>query len=168
MFVQLRPFTFILLCSGLLLACSHSPKYSDSSKKTKVVAIESSHKAENKGKEIANLAQSLVGSPYRYGGTSPKGFDCSGLVYYTHGKLGIRTPRTALQQYMSAKIIELNELHSGDLVFFTLDKNNVSHVGIYVGKGRFIHAPKSGKQVAVNNLNDDFWQPRIVSGGRLY
>ena len=168
MFALLRPFTFILLCSGLLLACSHSPQYSDLSSKTKVVTNKSRHKAENKGKEIANLAKSLLGSPYKYGGTSPKGFDCSGLVYYTHGKLGIRTPRTSLQQYKSAKNIELNELHSGDLVFFTLNKNNVSHVGIYVGKGQFIHAPKSGKQVAVNNLNDDFWRQRTVSGGRLH
>ena len=168
MLALLRLFTFILFFSGLLLACSHSPKYSDSSSKTKVGTTKSGLNAENTVKEIANLAKSLLGSPYKYGGASPKGFDCSGLVYYTHGQLGIRTPRTSLQQYKSAKNIELNKLRSGDLVFFTLNKNNVSHVGIYVGRGRFIHAPMSGKLVAVNYLNDDFWRPRIVGGGRLH
>ena len=168
MLTLLRIVIFSLFCSLLLFACGHSPKYSETPSETKVVKLKSSYKAQNKGKEIADLAKSLLGSPYKYGGASPKGFDCSGLVYYTHGKKGIRTPRTSLQQYKSAKNIKLSELTSGDLVFFTLNKSNVSHVGIYIGKGRFVHAPKSGKRVAVNNLNDDFWRPRIVSGGRLY
>ncbi len=164
----LRSLTFLMFCSGLLVACSHSPQHSETTSKTKVAAAKSNQKSLNAGDEIANLAKSLLGNPYKYGGASPKGFDCSGLVYYTHGKLGIRTPRTSLQQYKNAKNIKLSKLHSGDLVFFTLNKANVSHVGIYLGNGRFIHAPKSGKRVTVNNLNDDFWRPRIVSGGRLY
>ncbi len=164
----LRPLIFLLFCSGLLVARPHSPPHSETSSKTKVTTAKSNQKKLNAGDEIANLATSLLGSPYKYGGSSPEGFDCSGLVHYTHGKLGIRTPRTSLQQYKSAKNINLSNLHAGDLVFFTLNKTNVSHVGIYVGNGRFIHAPKSGKRVAVNNLNDNYWQPRFVSGGRFY
>jgi cell wall-associated NlpC family hydrolase len=164
----LRSFTFLMLCSGLLIACSHTLKHSETTSKTKVAVAKSNQKSINTGDEIADLAKSLLGSPYKYGGASPKGFDCSGLVYYTHGKLGIRTPRTSLQQHKSAKNISLSKLHSGDLVFFTLNKASVSHVGIYLGNGRFIHAPKSGKRVTVSNLSDDFWRPRIVSGGRLY
>lgn len=168
MLALLRSLTFLIFCSGLLVACSHSPQHSEKTNKTKVATAKSNQKNLKTGDEIADLAKSLLGSPYQYGGASPKGFDCSGLVFYTHGKLGIRTPRTSLQQYKSAKNISLSKLHSGDLVFFTLNKANVSHVGIYLGNGRFIHAPKSGKRVTVNNLNDNFWRPRIVSGGRLY
>lgn len=153
-----------ILCSVLLFACAHSPQSSETSSERRAdTSIKN-----NKGEEIADLAKSLLGSPYKYGGASPKGFDCSGLVYYTHGKLGIRTPRTSLQQYKSTKHIKLSELHAGDLVFFRLNKSKVSHVGIYIGKGRFVHAPKSGKRVSVNRLNDDYWKPRIVSAGRLY
>ena len=160
----LRTSTIAIICSVLLLACTHSAKHIESAKKQQAQVIT----ATNGGQKIANLAKSLLGTPYKYGGASPTGFDCSGLVYYTHGKFGIRTPRTSVQQHKYAKTIKLSELHSGDLVFFTLNKKNVSHVGIYIGKGQFIHAPKSGKRVAINNLNDDFWRPRIVSGGRLY
>ena len=160
----LRTFTIAIISSVLLLACSHSAKHTKPSKKQQSQVITTT----SEGQKIANLAKSLLGTPYKYGGASPKGFDCSGLVYYTHGKFGIRTPRTSVKQHKYAKTIKLSELHSGDLVFFTLNKKNISHVGIYIGSGQFIHAPKSGKRVAINNLNDEFWQPRIVSGGRLY
>ena len=163
MFTSLRTFTIAIIFSVFLLACSHPIKHIEPAKQQTQVKTTASD-----GQKIANLAKSLLGAPYKYGGASPNGFDCSGLVYYTHGKFGIRTPRTSKQQYKYAKTIKLSELNSGDLVFFTLNKKNVSHVGIYVGKGQFIHAPKSGKRVAINYINDDFWRPRIVSGGRLY
>ena len=148
----------------MLLACAQAPKHNEQSASNLPKASNTSHQ----GQQIAELAQSLLGSPYKYGGTTPNGFDCSGLVYYTHGKFGIHTPRTSTQQFKFAKSIKLNELNSGDVVFFKLNKKNVSHVGIYVGNGRFVHAPKSGKRVAINHLNDVYWRPRIVGGGRLY
>jgi cell wall-associated NlpC family hydrolase len=159
-----RTFIFTWFCCSLLFACAHTPQNSEAtSEKTTKTPFTS-----KKGEKIADLAESLLGSPYKYGGASPKGFDCSGLVHYTHGKLGIRTPRTSLQQYKHAKHIKLSELTLGDIVFFTLNKHSVSHVGIYVGNNRFIHAPKSGKQVTMNNLNDEYWRPRVVGAGRLY
>lgn len=172
MYRQFRTFNIILLCCGLLFACAHSPKYSESTSTTNNGSTEntseSTNKKTNKGQKIADLAHALLGSPYKYGGASPKGFDCSGLVLYTHGKVGVATPRTSYQQHKTAKNIKLNEVTPGDLIFFKLHKSRVSHVGIYVGKGRFIHAPKSGKRVAVNQLKDGFWKPRIVSAGRLH
>ena len=157
---------FLLLSVALLSACSHTPKSSENENLP--------HQAINdqvaeKGYKIAQLAKSLQGSPYRYGGNSPKhGFDCSGLVYYTHEKFGLRVPRTSRQQFNAAKPISRKELLSGDLVFFILDKREISHVGIYVGGGRFIHAPKSGKKVTSSSLSEPFWRTRIVGSGRLY
>ncbi len=159
---------FILSCIALMFACSSSPQYSEPvSKPTKKTATYKP-KTQTKGHKIADLAKSLVGSPYKYGGESPKGFDCSGLVFYTHGKVGIDTPRTSIQQFKTARTIPLKELHNGDLIFFKLTRSQVSHVGIYVGNGRFIHAPQSGKQVKATYLNDGYWKTKIVSGGRLY
>lgn len=151
------------LYSVLLLACAHSPHHNETHTSSKTDTTD-----DNTGQNIAKLANSLLGSPYKYGGASPQGFDCSGLVYYTHAKLGIRTPRTSLQQYKNSKPIKLSQLHDGDLVFFRLNKLRVSHVGIYIGGGRFIHAPKSGKRVSINHLKDDYWKRRIVSAGRLH
>ena len=163
----------VFYCYGLLLipACSHTPEQTVTQPtRAKVVAKQRVATEYSKtGQQIARLAKSLVGKPYRYGGSSPtKGFDCSGLVYYTHGKLGIPTPRTSRQQYSSAKPIRLSQLESGDVVFFKLSGKKVSHVGIYIGQGRFVHAPSTGKRVATNRLNDSFWKSRIVGSGRLY
>lgn len=156
-------------CLLLLAACSHAPKHSTPqphSKHTETSA--NSAKQLSAGQKIAGLARLQLGAPYRYGGASPKGFDCSGLVYYTHGKLGINTPRTSHAQFNYARPIKLSQLESGDVVFFNIGTKNISHVGIYVGNGMFVHAPKSGKKVSSNYLNDHYWKTRIVSAGRLY
>ena len=176
MLALVHPRGLSILSLVLLCACAHSPQHSETTKETVTETGDHSFKTnatsqnidQGMGKNIAELARSQLGSPYKYGGATPSGFDCSGLVHYTHGKLGIHTPRTSLQQYMNSKHVELSKLHAGDLVFFKLNKSRVSHVGIYIGKGRFIHAPKSGKRVSVNFLNDDYWKPRIVRAGRLY
>lgn len=157
-----------LFCTVLLFACSSSPQNSEpASKPVKKVTIVKP-KTQAKGQSIADLAKTLVGSPYEYGGESPNGFDCSGLVFYTHGKVGLRTPRTSLQQFKTAKNVPLKELRNGDLIFFKLTRARVSHVGIYVGNGRFIHAPQSGRQVKSTYLADRYWKTKIVSAGRLY
>ena len=157
--------SLIIIACIFLFACTHTPKNVEPKETQQhsksVVRVD-------KGQQIAELAQTMLGSPYKYGGDSPSGFDCSGLVFYTHSKLGIRTPRTSLQQFRNAKAVTAKQLSSGDLVFFKLNKNSVSHVGIYIGQGRFVHAPKSGKRVSVNYLHDEFWKPRFVSAGRLY
>lgn len=153
-----------ILISSLVFSCSHQPQDNQIP-----VEQDDNYASINKqGDKIVALAHSLLGSPYKYGGATPNGFDCSGLVFYIHGKLGIRTARTSLQQYKTSKALRINEIAPGDLVFFKLNTHTVSHVGIFIGENRFIHAPKRGKAVSVNTLNDEFWKPKFVGAGRLY
>lgn len=116
----------------------------------------------DRGKRAAELAQQQTGVPYQYGGRTPQGFDCSGLVYYVYGKLGVSLPRTAAAQYDRTQRIALGDLKPGDLVFF-LDAN---HVGIYVGDGWFIHAPETGKPVSGAWLNTGYWHDNYFGAGR--
>jgi len=122
----------------------------------------------SKGHQIVSIAESLVGSPYRYGGASPRGFDCSGLVYYTHQQLDITVPRTTRQQAQYRPSKQLNSAQPGDILFFRIYGSNVSHVGIYTGNDRFIHAPKSGQQVSYANINEPYWRERLVKVATLH
>ncbi len=119
------------------------------------------------GDPVADLAFNLVGSPYRYGGTSPKrGFDCSGLVTYTHHKVGVTVPRTADAQYLNAEPVRRRDLRPGDLVFFAIPGRRDLHVGIYTGNGTFVHAPSSGKRVRSARMDDPYWSSHYLAGGR--
>ena len=120
------------------------------------------------GSDIARNAISFLGSPYRYGGADPTGFDCSGLVRYVHGELGIVAPRTAADQYRAARSVSVVDLAAGDLLFFTLDGPHISHVAIYVGEGRFVHAPKTGRPVELRALDDAYYRQRLAGAGRLF
>ncbi len=119
------------------------------------------------GSAIADLARNLVGSQYHYGGAKPdEGFDCSGLVFYTYAKAGFRVPRTSQELFRAARKIALGDAGAGDLMFFQ-DETKLSHVGIYLGDGWFVHAPASGQQVAVANLDSAYYQQHLVAVGRL-
>jgi cell wall-associated NlpC family hydrolase len=120
------------------------------------------------GEEIAELAQTLVGSPYRYGGADPAGFDCSGLVFFVHHELGIYVPRTAAEQSFAATPVEPGELEPGDIVFFRDPGPRATHVGVYVGEHRFVHAPKSGRPVSYASLEDDYYRAKFLGAGRFY
>jgi cell wall-associated NlpC family hydrolase len=116
---------------------------------------------------IAQLALSLVGVQYRYGGADPAtGFDCSGLVYYTYTSNGHTVPRTSREQFEVARKIPLAQAAEGDLVFFR-DQAKLSHVGIYLGDGRFVHAPSSGGTVSVASIDAPYYQRHLVGVGRL-
>lgn len=115
-----------------------------------------------------DIARAQLGKPYRYGGAGPRGFDCSGLVYYAYRKAGIPVPRTTSALYRNAERISLSRLRPGDLLFFRLSAERVAHVGIYAGNGRFIHAPSSGKQVAYSAMNDTYWKDRLLAAGRYH
>jgi len=118
--------------------------------------------------EAAEVARGLVGIPYRFGGSSRRGMDCSGLVQYVYRKVGVAVPRTVAEQHRHAFPVSLNALQPGDLLFFRLNGRRVSHVGLYLGEGRFIHAPSTGKRVSIARLNDLFWSRRLVGAGRFY
>jgi len=120
------------------------------------------------GGQLVALAQQQLGKPYRYGGSAPSGFDCSGLVYYVYRQAGLKVPRTSRDQYRLARKLQREEMGPGDLLFFTLSPPKVSHVGIYVSDNLFIHAPSSGKGVAYASLAEDYWRQHLVGFGRLY
>jgi len=120
------------------------------------------------GRAVLQAAESRIGAPYRYGGSGPDAFDCSGLVSYAHRQVGIAVPRTAAEQYVGATPVERRELRPGDLVFFRLSGRDVGHVGIYVGDDRFVHAPQSGGYVRVASLRDEWYRDRFVGAGRYY
>ena len=115
------------------------------------------------------VARQQLRKRYRWGGTSPKrGFDCSGLMQYAYKKASVRLPRTAAAQYRSTKRVSLSRLQTGDLIFFHTrrSRTRVNHVGIYLGGGKFIHAPRRGKRVSVSTLNR-YWKRRAVGAGRV-
>ena len=112
------------------------------------------------------VATAMLGTPYRYGGSSPRGFDCSGLVYYAFRETGFRVPRTTRAQLRQSRPVSLSELLPGDLLFFRQHSRRVSHVGIYIGDGWFIHAPSRGKPVSYDSINSSYWRPRLVTAGR--
>jgi murein DD-endopeptidase len=121
------------------------------------------------GNEIAMRAISQLGRPYVWGGADLTGFDCSGLVRFIYDQVGIPVPRTAAEQFSAAKRIELEGLKPGDLLFFrTQQSQRISHVAIYTGEGRFIHAPRSGQLVEFRELDDEYYRPRLAGAGRLF
>jgi len=117
---------------------------------------------------VVDVARDMLGVPYHYGGESPRqGFDCSGLVYYSYRRAGIDVPRVAGAQYSHTRPVRRDRLRPGDLVFFRIGRRLVSHVGIYIGRGHFIHAPSSGSRVSIANLNDSYWRRHYIRGGRF-
>jgi cell wall-associated NlpC family hydrolase len=120
------------------------------------------------GDSVVAAAEGVVGTPYRYGGRTPAGFDCSGLVYFAHRRAGISVPRTTGAQLRHARPVSLTDLRPGDVLFFELDGKKVSHVGIYAGAGDFVHAPSTGKTVSYASLRSPFWHGRLIGAGRFH
>ena len=115
------------------------------------------------------VAKKQIRKKYRWGGKTPKtGFDCSGLIQYAFKAVRVDLPRTARAQFKHTKRISLNKLQVGDLIFFHTRRTRakVNHVGIYLGGGKFIHAPRKGKRVSVANLNK-YWRRKAVGAGRV-
>ena len=122
-----------------------------------------------KASELVMQAMGLLGVPYKRGGTSEeKGFDCSGFVRHMYEKsVGLVLPRRAEEQAKVTEEISRSELKPGDLVFFNTLKRTFSHVGIYVGDGKFIHAPRLGKAVRVDDMREAYWQQRFNGARRV-
>ncbi|EIJ34191.1 C40 family peptidase [Thiothrix nivea] len=113
-------------------------------------------------------AQKQQGKMYRWGGTSPvTGFDCSGLTQYAfRNGAQVAIPRTAAEQYAAAVKVPRGRAEKGDLVFFNTSGKRVSHVGIYLGKNRFVHAPRTGKAITTSELKG-YWEKRLIGFGRI-
>lgn len=119
--------------------------------------------------EIVKTADSFIGVPYQWGGSSAeKGFDCSGLTMAVYRLNGLKLPRTSREQYRTGTRVNRANLEKGDLVFFDTHGNGrVSHVGIYTGRGTFVHAPRTGKTVRTSSLSNQYYKRRYA-GGRSY
>lgn len=113
--------------------------------------------------QLIDYALSLQGIPYHYGKDNPdEGFDCSGFVKHVYQHEGVEIPRTVQGMVENLTPVPKNKLHAGDLVFFNINGDTISHVGIYLNNARFIHAPsqRTGK-VLISNLNSDYWNSRF-------
>ena len=135
-----------------------------------------SHTVADKAQTVADRASDLVvnamgflGVPYKRGGNSAEtGFDCSGFVRAIYQQtVGLVLPRRADQQAASTQVIDKKELQPGDLVFFNTMRRTFSHVGIYVGDGKFIHSPRSGSEVRVEDMRQSYWQRRFDGARRV-
>ena len=143
-----------LLFSAILLgACGGSPTRGEDSDSMAVRA--------------SSAAVSMLGRPYQYGGRSPKGFDCSGLVHYSYARAGKNVPRSTDALRSAARPVASNHLRKGDLLFFHQEGKRSSHVAIYVGDGSFVHAPSSGKRVRSDKLHDPYWKKHFAGARRL-
>jgi cell wall-associated NlpC family hydrolase len=123
--------------------------------------------APDPGSQVADLAQQYVGSAYRWGGTSPAGFDCTGFVMWVYGQFGVALPHNEAGQLASGPRISADDLQPGDvLVFANTYRRGLSHVGIYIGDGQFVHAADERHGVMVSSLWDSYWAPRFVGASR--
>lgn len=117
------------------------------------------------GARAAAVALDQVGVPYRYGGASTSGFDCSGLVQYSYNQAGKNIPRTTRQLWSSTTVVGREDIQIGDLIFFKI-AGKMSHVGMYIGNQRFVHSPSSGRHVSVASLTSPFYARAFLRAGR--
>lgn len=159
----------IMLAVALLAACASAPRRSVPARSTSLPARAAVHPQE--ANNVLFHAIGLVGTPYHWGGNTPgTGFDCSGLVDYVYRtSAGIDLPRTSRQMSRmdAPKITRIDRLDSGDLLFFRTEGRHISHVAIYVGKGRFVHAPNSGGTVRLDNLDNRYWHAHFAFARRV-
>ncbi|CAJ0782662.1 MULTISPECIES: C40 family peptidase [Ralstonia] len=157
-----------LVC--LLSACSSTPTRSTASRdaglRTRGTPI---HDPSAGLEEISIEAMALVGTPYRYGGNTPdSGFDCSGLVrYVVQRAASVNLPRTAAEMGRRGSSLDRRDVASGDLVFFNTTGQPNSHVGIYVGQNRFVHAPATGGTVRLEDMTKSYWASRYMGARRV-
>lgn len=168
---------FVLACAALALGgCASAPVGAIDGEPRAIAMVEKASPVRSGRGDLsadvdiaaraADTARSLLGAPYRYGGTSPAGFDCSGLVHYSFREAGASVPRTSHELFRSTRAVPIEEARAGDLVFFRL-ADKVSHVGIYLDEGRFVHAPSTGKRVEIASLESEWYRSHFVRAGRI-
>ncbi len=150
----------VLLCGLVLDGCSSTPRQTTASEPSAVPARLTLAQAN----DVTLYAMSLVGTPYRYGGNTPaSGFDCSGLIGHVYkSRAHVLAPRTVAALSDWGQPVAAQSLRSGDLVVF-VQKGVTNHAGIYVGEGRFVHAPSTGGDVRLDALNSKYWSKQLVS-----
>lgn len=173
----LKLYIFSLFAASSLMAAPATSQFEESSDNFIIVkSKEDVEKPSEDKKEtdflsarfdkISKIAKDLIGIKYKLGGSSPKtGFDCSGFVRYVFNEgAGIKLPRSSREMRRVGSAVDLKSLKPGDLIFF---KINTSHVGIYIGDNKFVHAPSTGRSVAIDSLVGSFFQDRVVGARRV-
>jgi hypothetical protein len=170
-----RPLAALILLAAIALPTAHAAPGQDDMDKLLVQKGlmsrigESISQASDRATELVMNAMGALGVPYRLGGTtSETGFDCSGFVRAMFQQTaGLLLPRRAEEQAAATAKIEKTELKPGDLVFFNTMRRSYSHVGIYVGEGKFIHSPRTGSQVRIESMDVSYWQSRFNGARRV-
>jgi cell wall-associated NlpC family hydrolase len=156
---QRRSIGLLVASQVLIAACASAPK------EEPLPRIEA---GPGPAARAAEHALKMVGKPYRYGGSTPsRGFDCSGLVQFSFREAGVMLPRTTKDQRRASAPIRKASLRRGDLLFFDQKGKKNSHVGIYLGNGRFVHAPSSGKHVRTDRLDSPYWSRHLSDTRRF-
>lgn len=119
------------------------------------------------GNSLISYAYNFIGKPYVWGAEGPKSFDCSGFTKYVYKAFGVNLPHYTGSQIGQGSSVSRSNLSQGDLVFFNTDGSSVSHVGIYVGDGEFIHASSGSRKVTVSNLGQSYYKSKYVGARRI-
>lgn len=119
------------------------------------------------GQEVCRLAMEHLGTPYRFGGSTAKGFDCSGFARFIFKKVGIELPRSSVEQSRAGRHVPKGELRVGDLLCFNNGRGRISHVGIYIGHGDFIHSTSTGGRVQIDSLGEPWWTKSLETIRRV-
>lgn len=155
-----------LLAALLLAGCSSTGRLPPAAPPVAAVPAPATPPADPARMQAVLTAMQMVGVPYRWGGTTPEGFDCSGLVQFVWRNAGIRLPRTAAEQLGATAPVTLEAAQPGDLLFFR-DRGAISHVAIYIGEGRFVHAPRGGREVSLSSFDSDYYRSRFARAGQI-
>lgn len=159
-----RRLTLIAVIAVAAAACSSQPSVAPAAKMDWRDVVEPRTPTPI-GERAAAVAIGQLGVPYRYGGSSPNGFDCSGLVHYAYSNVGMSIPRTTAGLWSDLAPIDNRQLRVGDLLFFRIE-GKMSHVGMYLGSRKFVHAPSSGRHVSVASLDSEFYRRAFIRAGR--
>lgn len=151
-----------LLMVFLLGACATNTVQQPPQATTPAVSI-----SDASASRAADNALAMLGKPYRHSGNTPAGFDCSGLVQYSYSKVGVSLPRATQAQRHEGEPVNASQLRRGDLLFFDQEGKKSSHVGIYIGHRRFVHAPSTGGRVRTDGLDAAYWRTHFIEARRL-
>lgn len=171
---------FLFLALGLILfgltACSTAPRQTPPDAGGGAVRHSNGVQAKRQpdsersdpdvGAGAVQHALGMRGKPYRYGGNTPQGFDCSGLIQYSYARAGMKLPRSTEGLWGSSRSVSSSQIRPGDLLFFHQEGKRNSHVGLYIGDDRFVHSPSSGKRVSTASLSDPYWRRHFSAARR--